>query len=222
VKMNIKRIFDFFFALICLIVSFPIWLMLAFLIKFQDMGPVFYTQDRVGKNGRIFKSLKFRSMAYDAAKDTFFVQAKESDQRVTKIGALLRATALDELPQLINILKADMSFVGPRALVAIEKEVHSSIEKSIFEVPGFKERSIVRPGLTGIAQIFAPRDIDREKKFKYDIWYIKNQNFLLDLYIIIVSFFVTFMGRWETREDKFKILTKKFHLRLLKELQLSV
>lgn len=134
------------------------------------------------------------------------VQAKVNDPRVTNTGEFLRVTAMDELPQLLNILKGDMSFVGPRALRPIEKEIHDNVTKSIFEFTDFELRSKLRPGLTGIAQVFCVRDLMRQKKFKYDIWYLKNQNFSIDLYIIVLSFLVTFMARWETREDKFNFL----------------
>jgi len=146
-------------------------------------------------------------MIYHKDINTYFVQAEEDDARVTKIGVFLRATAMDELPQLINILKGDMSFVGPRALVDVEKEVSDNVYRSVFEIPGFVERSSIRPGLTGIAQILASRDIDRENKFKYDIWYIKNRNLFMDIRIIAVSFLVTLLGRWEIRRDKIKLLS---------------
>jgi len=147
-------------------------------------------------------------MIVDAEKYFGPLQAQDHDQRVTRIGRLLRNTAMDELPQLINILKGDMSFVGPRALPPVEIEAGDSQPKSVWEFKGFKERSGITPGLTGIAQILAPRDIPRSEKFKYDIWYVKNQSFLLDIYLIFLSFLVTFMGKWETREDRLAFLLK--------------
>lgn len=201
-----KRLFDFVFSLICLFISFPLWIIIILLIKFQAGGPVFYIQERVGKDGKFFKGIKFCSMRPDAEKLTGPMQARENDPRTTKIGSLLRKTAMDELPQLISILKGEMSFVGPRALRPKERETHDDRIKSVFDYPDFKERSKARPGLTGVAQIFAPRDISRSEKFKYDLWYIKNQSFLLDIYLIILSFFVTFSARWESRRDKFSFL----------------
>lgn len=201
--MIIKRSFDFLLSFFGLIISAPLWIVFALLIWIEDRGPVFYCQERVGKDGVIFKEYKFRSMKYTSQKEEVFSQAQAEDLRITNVGRMMRYTAMDELPQLVNILKGDMSFVGPRALVASEKEVGQKEAVSVFDIPGFKERSKVRPGLTGIAQIFAPRDIDRGRKFQYDIWYIKNRNFFLDLYLIGISFLITFRGKWELREDKF-------------------
>ena len=142
----------------------------------------------------------------------------ENNLRVTNVGRILRVTAMDELPQLLNILKGDMSFVGPRALRPTEKEVHDDVIKSIFDFPDFDLRSKLRPGLTGVAQVFGARDLIRQEKFKYDIWYLKNQNFLLDLYLIILSFCVTLKARWEIREDKFILLGRSLKGRIGKEI----
>ncbi len=205
-----KRIFDLFFALFCLFLSLPLWLIFVLMIWLEDRGPVLFLQDRVGRGGGVFKSMQFRSMKPGADKITGPMQAKENDARVTSIGRLLRATAMDELPQLLNIVKGEMSFVGPRALRPLEKEVYDDEPKSIWEYKGAKERCQVAPGLTGIAQILLPRDAPREAKFEYDIWYINNQNFVLDIYTIIFSFLITFLGRWERRENKFSSLTILF------------
>ncbi|MDH5203589.1 MAG: sugar transferase, partial [Nitrospirota bacterium] len=172
-------------------------------IKLEDRGPIFYAQERVGENGRIFKALKFRSMIKDAEKETGPVQAVENDPRITKAGRILRATAMDELPQLWNIFKGDMSFVGPRALRPKEKEVHGNPnEMDIKKISGYYDRLSVRPGLTGMAQVYLPTDALRSKKFEYDLLYIKNQSFLLDLKLIFLSFIITFKGKWESREKK--------------------
>jgi lipopolysaccharide/colanic/teichoic acid biosynthesis glycosyltransferase len=123
---------------------------------------------------------------------------------VTRIGGLLRATAMDELPQLWNIFRGDMSFVGPRALRPGEIEVNGQGGAERLEnVPGFAARSAVRPGLTGVAQIYAPRDIVRRHKFRYDRVYIRRQSFWLDLRLVLLSFWITFRGTWETRGKKF-------------------
>ena len=199
----LKRLFDIFLSSIGIIGSSPLWFLFSLAIKLEDRGPIFYAQERVGKGGRIFKALKFRSMIRDAEKDTGPVQAVENDPRVTKVGRILRATAMDELPQLINILKGDMSFVGPRSLRPKEKEVHGNPDETDIEkVPGYQERLAVRPGLTGIAQIYLPTDALRKEKFQYDLQYIKNQSFLLDLKLIFLSFWITFRGKWESRERK--------------------
>jgi lipopolysaccharide/colanic/teichoic acid biosynthesis glycosyltransferase len=203
-RNTMKRLFDIFLSSIGLIGSSPLWILFSLAIKLEDRGPIFYRQEQVGKGGRIFKALKFRSMIRDAEKVTGPVQAVENDPRVTKVGRILRATAMDELPQLVNILKGDMSFVGPRSLRPNEKEVHGNPdETSIENIPGYKERLTVRPGLTGIAQVYLPGDALRKEKFKYDLQYIKNQSFLLDLKLIFLSFWITFRGKWESRQKKF-------------------
>jgi lipopolysaccharide/colanic/teichoic acid biosynthesis glycosyltransferase len=199
----LKRLFDIGLSGIGLLGSFPLWVIFSLAVKMQDGGPVFYAQERVGKGGRIFKALKFRSMIRDAEKETGPVQAVENDPRVTKIGRILRKTAMDELPQLWNIFRGDMSFVGPRALRPKEKEVHGTDEQmNIEDVPGYHERLKIRPGLTGISQVYLPSDAPRWKKFEYDIRYIHEQSFLLDLKLIFLSFWITFRGKWESREKK--------------------
>lgn len=206
-----KRIFDFLLALLGLFLSFPLWLILSLTVWIEDKGPVLYSQARVGRDGVIFKSLKFRSMIPGAENGLGPVQARSNDPRVTKIGRLMRKTAMDELPQLINILKGQMSFVGPRALRPEEIETgygdsdHFLSRKwslspktiSIFQIPGFKARSSVRPGLTGAAQVFASRNLTREEKFKYDLWYIDNQSFWLDIRLIANSILITLKSGWD-------------------------
>jgi lipopolysaccharide/colanic/teichoic acid biosynthesis glycosyltransferase len=199
----IKRPFDFLLSLTGIILSFPLWIVIGLLIVLKDGWPIFYFQERVGKGGKIFKAIKFRSMVKDAEKNTGPVQAVENDPRITNLGKILRATAMDELPQLVNILKGDMSFVGPRSLRPNEKEVYGNPdETSIKNVPGYEERLTVRPGLTGISQIYLPTDALRKEKFQYDLYYIENQSFLLDLKLIILSFWITFRGKWQTRRKK--------------------
>jgi len=199
----LKRPFDIFLSLGGIIFSLPLWLFFGLLIVIEDGWPIFYTQERVGENGRSFKVIKFRSMIRDAEKNTGAVQSVENDPRVTKAGRIMRATAMDELPQLLNILKGDMSFVGPRALRPKEKEVYGTHEEiNIEDIPGYKERLAVRPGLTGVAQVYLPTDALRKEKFRYDIEYIRNQSFLFDLKLIFLSFWITFRGKWESREKK--------------------
>ena len=187
-----------------LLVSSPIWLALAVAIKVEDGGPVFYSQDRAGQEGRLFRAWKFRSMVTDAEQHVGALQATEHDPRVTRIGRLMRATAMDELPQLWNIFAGDMSFVGPRALRPGEIEALGDGRlEALEDVPGYAFRSLVRPGLTGVAQIYAARDITRRNKFRYDRVYIRRQGFWLDLRLIALSFWITFRGKWETRGNKF-------------------
>jgi len=198
-----KRSLDVTLSGIGLIVSAPIWAALAALIKLEDRGPVFFMQERVGEGGRLFQTLKFRSMIPDAEATVGALQATEHDARVTRIGRIMRVTAMDELPQLWNIFRGDMSFVGPRALRPGEIETGGSGRQVAMEdIPGYHERHSVRPGLTGIAQIFAPRDVPRRYKFKYDQIYVRRQSFALDLKLILLSFWITFRGRWEHRGDK--------------------
>ena len=199
----LKRPFDVAVSGLGLLGSMPLWALIALAIKIEDGGPVFYGQARVGKGGKRFRSWKFRSMVVDADKRFGALQARERDPRVTRTGRILRATAMDELPQLWNIFVGEMSFVGPRALLREEIEVRGDgglvpIEK----IPGYEARHRVTPGLTGIAQIYAPRDVPRRHKFKLDQLYIRKQSFRLDLTLIALSFWITFRGKWEHRGKK--------------------
>ena len=199
-----KRALDLTLSGVGLLLSAPLWLVFAGAIKLQDGGPVFYGQDRLGEGGRIFKAWKFRSMVPDAEAGVGAVQATAADPRVTPVGRFLRAAALDELPQLWNIFRGDMSFVGPRALRPRERDADRPGEEVPIEaVPGFAERCSIRPGLTGVAQIYAARDLPRRQKFRYDRLYIRAHTFWMDVRLILVSFWVTLRGRWENRGRKF-------------------
>ncbi len=198
-----KRAFDSTLALIGLALSAPVSLVCASLIKFEDGGPVFYTQERVGRDGRVFRALKFRSMRPDAELETGPLQARPGDARVTRVGRVMRATAMDELPQLWNILRGDMSFVGPRALRPGEIDQAGGELIALEAVPGYVQRTAVRPGLTGIAQVYARRDISRRYKFKYDALYVRQQSFWLDIRLIVLSFWISFRGTWESRGRKY-------------------
>ena len=200
----LKRPFDMVLSGAGLLGSAPLWAMIALSIKLEDRGPVFYGHERVGKDGTRFTAWKFRSMIPDSDRAYGALQAAENDHRITRVGRLLRATAMDELPQLWNIFKGDMSFVGPRALLPEEVEVNGNGRSvPMKEIPGYYARHQVTPGLTGIAQIFAPRDIPRGHKFKYDLLYVKKQSFWLDMKLIVLSFWITFRGKWEHRGKKF-------------------
>ena len=199
-----KRAFDVLLSGVGLVLAIPVGGVAALAIKLGDGGPVFFSQERVGRGGVPFRSFKFRSMVPDADKSFGTVQAGEHDPRVTAVGRILRKTAMDELPQLWNIFKGDMSFVGPRALAVQEVELKGDGRSiRLEEIPGFTERHRVIPGLTGIAQIFAPRDIPRRQKFRYDRIYVRKQSFALDIKLILVSFWITFRGKWEVRGEKF-------------------
>jgi len=199
----IKRTFDCLLAGVGLVVAAPLWAAIAVAIKAQDGGPVLYRQQRVGLGGRVFDALKFRSMVPDAEAKTGPVQATENDPRVTPIGRLLRATAMDELPQLWNIFTGDMSFVGPRPLRPGEVETGGDGQLvRLEEIPGYEARHQVRPGLTGLTQVYAPRDISRTSKFRLDRVYLKRASFWLDLKLILLSFWITGRGEWEKRNRR--------------------
>ena len=199
-----KRAFDVALSGTGLILSAPLWAAFAVLIKLEDGGPIFFTQERVGRGGRVFTTLKFRSMRPDAEAITGAVQASEDDPRVTRIGRFMRATAMDELPQLWNIFRGDMSFVGPRALRPGEIEAGSDGTLTRLEdVPGFEHRIKVRPGLTGIAQVYARRDLPRRQKFRYDRLYVERGSWWLDLRLILLSFWISVLGTWEVRGRKY-------------------
>ena len=198
-----KRAFDVALAGLGLVAAAPLFAAIAVAVKTGDGGPVFYGQPRVGRGGRLFQSWKFRSMVPEA-EVAGPLQARDADDRITPVGRVLRATAMDELPQLWNILRGDMSFVGPRALMPREIEVRASAGVVPIEsIPGYEGRHRVVPGLTGLAQIYADRDIPRRQKFRYDLLYARTQSFWLDLRLIALSFWITARGRWERRGKKF-------------------
>ena len=196
-----KRVFDMALAGAGLVASAPLWVLFGAAIKLEDGGSVFFTQERVGLRGRVFNALKFRSMCPDAEAGVGAVQATEHDPRVTRIGRVMRATAMDELPQLWNIFRGDMSFVGPRALRPGEADSGAVVQME--DIPGYASRVAVRPGLTGIAQIYARRDVPRRQKFRYDGLYVRRQSMALDLRLILLSFWISFRGTWESRGRKY-------------------
>jgi lipopolysaccharide/colanic/teichoic acid biosynthesis glycosyltransferase len=198
-----KRTFDLVLAGVGLVVSAPIWALLAAAIKLEDGGPVFFRQARVGLEGRTFDALKFRSMVPDAEVRTGTVQAMENDPRVKRIGRFMRATAMDELPQLWNIFAGDMSFVGPRPLRPGEVEVRGDGRLvRLDQIPGYEARHSIRPGLTGLTQVYASRDISRTSKFRLDQVYLRRASFWLDVKLILLSFWITGTGAWEKRNRR--------------------
>jgi lipopolysaccharide/colanic/teichoic acid biosynthesis glycosyltransferase len=200
----LKRSLDLLLSTVGLLLSAPLWGVAALAVKLEDRGPVFYPQDRWGQHQRRIRVLKFRTMIPNANPTGVTVQATADDPRITRVGRVLRATAFDELPQLLNIWKGEMSFVGPRMLPINERQRREeSGEVEDEKIAGFHERLRVRPGLTGIAQIYAARDIARRHKFRYDLLYIRRQSFWLDVRLILLSFWITFRGAWERREKKF-------------------
>ncbi|WP_412971521.1 sugar transferase [Glaciecola sp. MF2-115] len=170
-----KRFFDFVSALIALILLLPIFIVVALLIRIKLGAPIFFTQDRPGLNGVIFRMIKFRSMADFHDENGNLLPDSE---RMTKFGIFLRAASVDELPGLINVLKGDMSLVGPRPLLVQYLPLYN-VEQ--------KKRHNVRPGITGWAQVNGRNAISWEQKFKLDVWYVENQSFGLDLKILLLT-----------------------------------
>ena len=182
----IKRTMDLVLCGIAMIPAAPIMLIVAAAIKIEDGGPVFYKQKRLSRGGREFEILKFRSMIVDAEKYAGAVLASEDDPRITKVGKVIRATRLDELPQLLNILKGDMSIVGPRPE---RKCLADEIAK---EIPEFDYRLKVRGGLTGYAQIYGKYNTSAYDKLRLDMMYIENYSPLLDIKLIILTLRIIF------------------------------
>ena len=177
----------------------PLWIVIIFIIPsliwLEDRGPIFYSQNRIGKNKKIFKVYKFRTMIPDAEKISGAVWSTKNDPRITKIGHILRKTALDEIPQLLNIIRGEMSFVGPRAE---RPELHNEFTKTI---PEFDERLKVTPGLSGLAQISGSYDLEPSEKIKFDIEYIEKMSLFFDIKIIILSVFNSIFARWDSPEN---------------------
>ena len=200
----LKRSLDIILSGIMLVLSIPVFLPIALAIKLEDGGPIFYRQERWGRSDERFMAYKFRTMEPDSDKAYGIIPAAENDPRITRVGRILRSMGLDELPQILNILAGDMSFVGPRSLAVGEIVKDNKGQKLKYEnVPGFRERLQVRPGLTGLATIYIPKDAAPHRKFRYDLFYIRNQSICLDLYLIALSFWISFRGKWETRSRKF-------------------
>ncbi|HIT35367.1 MAG TPA: sugar transferase, partial [Candidatus Faecousia intestinavium] len=181
-----KRCMDIVLSAIALLITSPAFLVVAISIKLEDGGPVFYKQKRLTRNGREFEILKFRSMIVDAEKYAGAVLATEDDPRITKTGKVIRATRLDELPQLLNILKGDMSIVGPRP------ERKAIADEYCKDIPEFAYRLKVRGGLTGYAQIYGKYNTSAYDKLRLDLMYIENYSFLLDIKLIILTMRIIF------------------------------
>jgi undecaprenyl phosphate N,N'-diacetylbacillosamine 1-phosphate transferase len=176
--IHIKILLDTVFSLFCLIIFSPLFLALAICIKFFDPGPVFFRQKRVGKAENIFLIYKFRTMVVNADKIGPVLTA-ENDPRITRLGRFLRRTSLDELPQLINIVKGEMSLIGPRPEVPSIVETYGAEQRKVFKV---------KPGLTGWAQVHGRDDLSIEEKSVYDLQYIEKVSFMLDLKIFLLTF----------------------------------
>ncbi|MBE6734096.1 MAG: sugar transferase [Ruminococcaceae bacterium] len=182
----IKRTADIIISLLGLIILSPILLLTAIAIRIESKGPVIFKQDRLGKGGKVFRIYKFRSMCVGAEHTGSGVYSGKSDSRVTKVGKFIRATSIDELPQLVNILKGDMSLIGPRPPLTYHPwpvEKYTPHQFRMFSV---------RPGVTGWAQINGRKDVEWNKRIELNVWYTENVSFLLDLKIFFISIFKVF------------------------------
>lgn len=212
---RLKRPLDVVLALLGLLASSPLWAVIALAIRLESGRPIFYFQERAGRRGRTFLAWKFRSMVKDAEAASGPVAATDEDPRITRVGRLLRSTAMDELPQFVNILKGDMSFVGPRAdrpweVEQRDGELHrgdasgADASAPTFEalIPNYHLRLLVRPGLTGLAQIYGRYDTPRRQKLRFDLLYVRRQTFWLDVRLILLSLWISVRGKWESRSAK--------------------
>jgi len=176
-----KRIFDIILSSLVLLITLPFFPIIVIMVKYKSPGPVFYFQQRVGKQGKDFTIYKFRSMGTDAESKEGVAWAKENDPRITQFGHILRKTRIDELPQLVNVLKGEMSFIGPRP------ERPQFVEKICEVTPYYMERHAVKPGITGWAQVMYPYGAslgDSVEKLRYDLYYINNLSIFLELLIV--------------------------------------
>lgn len=189
INLLVKRVIDFFGSLIGLIIILPMLIIVSLLIIITMPGPIFFTQERVGKDKRLFKILKLRTMKVDKEAEKNLDFSKDID-RLTKIGKILRRTKIDELPQLINVLKGDMSLVGPRPTVLQQVEKYTDYQL---------QRLLMRPGMTGLAQVNGNISLDWEERIEYDVEYVNNFNIILDFKILLKTVAIVILG-----EDKFK------------------
>lgn len=190
-----KRIFDILLASIGLLISAPVWLVSIFVIWFEDPGPVLFVKNSVGRRGVNFFQFKLRTMVREAEQETGPVLAQEGDERILRVGSLLRKTAMDELPQLINILRGEMSFVGPRPQRTVL--VYSYLQS----MPEYAERHRVRPGLAGLAQVAGDYYLTPRQKLRFDRLYIRHISLGFDLKLLLCAFLIAFWYRWQKDWD---------------------
>jgi exopolysaccharide biosynthesis polyprenyl glycosylphosphotransferase len=191
-KKVIKRIISIILSVLGIIITSPIMLITALLIKLDSKGPVFFKQARVGKNGRIFTLIKFRTMKQDAEKHSGPVWAQDDDPRITGLGRILRKFRIDELPQMFNVLKGEMNFVGPRP------ERPFFVEKLKKQINYYGQRLTVEPGITGWAAIkcgYGSSVEDAIEKLEYDLFYIKNFSIFFDFFVILLTLKVVIFGK---------------------------
>ncbi len=192
IGIYIKRIFDIIISLFSLIILFPIFTIVGILIKLNSEGPIFFRQERVGKNGKIFKIYKFRTMVINAENIGLGYSVKKDDPRITKIGKYLRSTGIDELPQIINVLKGEMSLVGPRPTLFYQVKKYSAWEKRRLEM---------RPGITSLMIISGHNKLSWPEKIKTDIYYIDHWSLRLDSKILFRTVWVIIFTREGIYED---------------------
>lgn len=200
-SLLLKRFFDVVFSIFGLLVLIPIWLVVGIAIKLDSKGPVLFKQGRLGKNGRVFNIYKFRSMVMNAEFTGTGLFNYANDPRVTKVGNFLRNTSMDELPQLMNILKGDMSFVGPRPPVTYELGDYVDFDADL------KRCFTMKPGVTGLAQISGRNELSRDEKTVWDLKYnetYQKWGVLLDLKIVLITIFkvLTMEGSHELEENR--------------------
>lgn len=201
-RSRLKRLLDIIFSLVTMVISFPLWLIITAMIWFEDPGPVIFIKNAVGRGGSNFKQLKFRSMITHAEEETGPISGYENDERVLIIGKFLRKTALDELPQMINIILGNMSYVGPRPQRTV------LVREYLQEFPQFTARHRVRPGLAGLAQVADSYHITPEEKLAWDLVYIQNANLWLDFKLALSAFLLVFGLRWRAKSQPEKIIRR--------------
>ena len=178
---TVKRLADFFLALVSLIILFPLFIIVTILVKYDSRGAVFFKQERIGKDGKPFYPFKFRTMVEGAVNKGLGFTVSQNDERITSIGKFLRKWGIDELPQLINVLKGEMSLVGPRPTLRYQVEKYNDFQK---------KRLQVLPGLAGWAMIHGRNSLSWEERIAYDVWYVEHWSLWLDVIIIIKMFYV--------------------------------
>ena len=182
-KHFFKRFFDILFSLLILLILSPVLLIVAIAIKIDSKGPVIFKQKRIGRKGKVFNIYKFRSMCVNAEHTGSGVYSGKDDARVTRVGKFLRATSIDELPQAVNILKGDMSFIGPRPPLTYHPwpiEQYTDEQKKMFDV---------RPGITGWAQVNGRKGVEWHDRIKLSVWYVEHLTMWLDIKIFFLTFF---------------------------------
>ncbi len=190
-----KKIFDMVLAWVGFILSSPLWIIISLLILLQDPGPIFFIKNSVGYRGKTFRLLKFRTMKKDAEEEIGPIASRNPDDRIHRLGHFLRVTALDELPQLLNIIRGEMSFVGPRPLrTMVEIEY-------LKEIPGYAARYDILPGISGLAQIAGDYYLPSRDKLRYERIYADNLSLRFDIKLIFLAFVLVFWLRWKKGWD---------------------